>query len=117
MRKAYNKSIENIIMTIYTVYCIRKNNGKIVGVGTVHKSDLSRDQYKYWPLSEVFRCQDDDECQIYVTNTETNVNIELTVTKDGEGYVITNPNEDDPIDINNYPNCDKKLEFKKFFET
>lgn len=104
-------------MTIYIVCCIRKENGKIIGVGTVYKGGSGQDNYKYFPLSEVFRVQDTDEFQIDVTNTAKNVNIGLRVTKDMDDYIITEPGATDSTSIDNIPECNEKLEFKKFFET
>ena len=120
-------------MTIRRVYCIRRRDEVIVGVGTVHEGSSGQDVYQYWRNNAIFLVQDKPEIDVIETETGIVINdcgmyifevrnpdesrrIELRITKNGDDYVITEPSGSDQSLLTELPECGGEIPFRKFFE-
>lgn len=83
-------------MTIRFATCARRRNGKIVGIGTVHRNSLGQDEHHYWPAARINEVQDTEEVVRYYDPTE---NQEKTLNLGLYQFIVQNVDGTRSVDI------------------
>ena len=90
-------------MAIRFATCARRRNGRIVGIGTVHRNSLGRDEHQYWPASRINEVQDTNETSRYVDPTD---NQEKTIDLGPYQFLARNEDETRSVEIRTECNSD-----------
>lgn len=90
-------------MGIRFATCARRNNGIIVGIGTVHRNSLGQDEHQYWPISRIHEVQDTEEISRYVDPTD---NQEKTMNLGPYQFLARSDDETRSVEIRTEQNAD-----------
>jgi len=91
------------LIMIRFITCARRNNDRIIGVGTTHRNDLGQDEHQYWPAAKIKEVQDTDEIVSYHDPVD---NMEKTLDRGLYQFVLENDDRTRSVDVK--ADCDSE---------
>lgn len=91
------------LIMIRFITCARRNNGKIIGVGTVQRNDLGQDEHQFWTAAKIREVQDTIEMVSYHDPVE---NMEKTLDRGPYQFLVENKDSSRSVDVK--ADCDSE---------